>query len=1329
MDVMYALLAIVAVLLLLPGSPGAAQEATLAQGSTLAVESLGTIIPLDFESRSYLALQGTTLYVSADDDPNPETGNYRLDVYDVTEPTSPTLRGSLPGLGHVTGIWSGAGDRVYVGTTKELRIIDVRDPTAPAQIGNYTADPRLFVYDLYVDGTLVHLGTIGEAAIILDTSDPANIMLVSMYPLSNRQNTDCYNLHVQQQRMYMTCAEIVTPRATSVTDIVFDISDPANPVLLVRLGHGGDILDVPTSSLLYRAQAGVFQAVDTSDLNAWEVLGQAEFGLALNDSARRGDLIYLVGAQNAPTWGAAVIDIGDPLSPTVRASFAVPQYTYNIELLPAADATYMYIASTSRVELWRATGPAAAPIPDATADYVLGQPDLTSSASGGGATHLHGPVDVAVGPTGQVFVADFRNSRVLVWNNASALTTNGQAADFVIGQPDLTTIGPDPFAAGPGNCYDETRVATATNLCGPEAVAVDAAANRLYVSDTYNHRVLMYDLPITGNAPAATRVFGQASGDFGARAYNRTSSETPADNTLYYPRGLTIDRNGHLYVADDFNGRVLVFAASGDNDANAAGKADMVLGAATMTTPHLHDQKSALNTPCTTPTASNLCSPKDVVVDPAGNVFVTDYWNHRVLVYRMPFAQGEAAIPTADGVFGQSDLLSEGYDAPTGTAGASSLHAPIDMLVAADGTLYVADQQNHRVLVYTNPTDGDLLAARTADAVFGQAGTFDTDLPNQPDGSPTSQNLHTPMGMALDAAGQLYLADFENNRVLRYEPVSAPLPTPTPTSPPVAPTPTTTPDGAILMQVDVRADRHPISPLIYGMNYYAMDAHTEAFLNELNLPIVRWGGNLTTRYNWTNQAANQGLDWFFQNRPLDTIDTVIERNRSNGADTLLTIPMIGWTSNDANPASCSFRVSVYGAQQATSPDHPDCGNGVRADGTPITGNDPSDTSLPITSDFVRDWITHLIARHGTAAAGGVRFYNLDNETALWNETHRDVHPEPVSYDRLRDLTYDYAAVIKATDPTAQTLGPVAYGWTEYWYSALDAAGPGNWWENPQDREAHGGTPLVVWYLQQMRDYEAQHGVRLLDYLDLHFYPQVPSVTLSPAGTSIVQQQRLRSTRSLWDATYREQDDGSWIDEPVMLIPRMRAWVDEHYPGTKLAISEYNWGGLESMNGALAQADVLGIFGRERLDMAMLWLSDGFTPDQPGAFAFRLYRNYDGQGGSFGDVSVRATSSNQEQLALYAAQRHRDDALTLLLINKSRTEVTGELRLSGFRSDDEASVYRYSSANLGAIVPLANQPVADNRLTVVLPASSLTLLVLPADETSPNGQVYLPLVRR
>lgn len=533
------------------------------------------------------------------------------------------------------------------------------------------------------------------------------------------------------------------------------------------------------------------------------------------------------------------------------------------------------------------------------------------------------------------------------------------------------------------------------------------------------------------------------------------------------------------------------------------------------------------------------------------------------------------------------------------------------------------------------------------------------------------------------------------------------------------PTPTPVPPGAgPALSVDVRADRHPISPFIYGMNFA-----DEGLATDLRLPVRRFGGNATSRYSWVYDTSNRASDWYFENIPEDndnpaalphgsTTDRFVEQDQRTGTQTIITVPLIGWVPG-ARGWACGFSVARYGAQQSTDPWRPDCGNGIRTNGVEITGNDPADTSVAITPTHVQEWLLHLTGKYGTAAAGGVRFYNLDNEPMLWPDTHRDVHPAPTSYDEMRDRTFAYGAAIKAIDPAAQTLGPVVWGWTAYFWSALDWAAGGSWWNNPQDRLAHGNVPFVEWYLQQMQAYEQQHGTRILDYLDLHYYPQASGVALSPAGSAATQALRLRSTRALWDPTYVDE---SWINEPVQLVPRMREWVASRYPGTKTAMTEYNWGALEHVNGALAQADVLGIFGREGLDLATLW--DPPTASQPGAFAFRMYRNYDGAGGAFGDTSVRAASADQAQLAVYAAERSGDGALTVMVVNKSTQTLTTTLTLAGFTSGAAARRYRYGSADLSAIVREADVALSGATLSTSFTASSVTLVVVPAGAGTP-----------
>lgn len=521
--------------------------------------------------------------------------------------------------------------------------------------------------------------------------------------------------------------------------------------------------------------------------------------------------------------------------------------------------------------------------------------------------------------------------------------------------------------------------------------------------------------------------------------------------------------------------------------------------------------------------------------------------------------------------------------------------------------------------------------------------------------------------------------------------------------------------------VNVTADRRPISPYIYGMNFA-----DEALAEELALPVRRWGGNATTRYHYRYDTTNRASDWFFENiaEPNDdpaslpdgsTTDRFVEQDRRTGTASILTVPLIGWAPK-ARDGSCGFSVAKYGPQQRTDEWRPDCGNGLRPDGTPITGNDPHDTSVEIGPEYVRDWLGHLTAKYGTAAEGGVRFYNLDNEPDIWHHTHRDVHPAGASSIELRDRAYEIGAAVKAADPTAATLGPVGWGWTSWDYSGLDqeVCGRTGCWADPPDRAARDGLPFAAWYLRQMKRYEHRHGVRLLDYFDMHFYPQAPGVAFGTGTDPATNALRLRSTRALWDPSYTDE---SWIDTPVRLVPRMRELVAANYPGTRTAITEYNWGALDHINGALAQADVLGIFGREGLDLATLWAPP--QADQPGAYAFRMYRNYDGAGGTFGDISVRATSADQDRLSVYAAQRSADGALTIMVVNKAGVEQRSTLTLRGPISLN-AQVYRYGAADLTSIVRAPDQRILmlppqgglpGGQLTHTFPADSVTLFVI------------------
>ena len=376
------------------------------------------------------------------------------------------------------------------------------------------------------------------------------------------------------------------------------------------------------------------------------------------------------------------------------------------------------------------------------------------------------------------------------------------------------------------------------------------------------------------------------------------------------------------------------------------------------------------------------------------------------------------------------------------------------------------------------------------------------------------------------------------------------------------------------LTVDATSGRHAISRDIYGMNTYGVDA---AFAQELHIPVQRWGGDGTSRYNWQADSSNSGGDWYFMGgngqanpTPSGSADQFVLTNQKAGSQSLLTIPIINYI-NKSSQTSCSYPVSVYGQQQSTNPyvhvNGDSCGNGIDTSGKNISDNNIGMNNTPNSPAFQQEWIKHLMGQFGTAAKGGVGIYELDNEPSGWGNTHRDIHPGPTGYDELVNLSTQYAAMIKSTDSTAQVDGPGDFGYAAY----IGAGAPGD------NAQSHG-MGFAEYYLQQMHQYEQQHGVRLLDYFDEHYYPNSSDACIAncPAGDAHTQQERLQSTRSLWDPTYK---DNSWIGQyysPIQLIPMFHNWVNKDYPGTKLAISEYNFGGLESINGALTEADVRAV---------------------------------------------------------------------------------------------------------------------------------------------------------
>ncbi len=547
-----------------------------------------------------------------------------------------------------------------------------------------------------------------------------------------------------------------------------------------------------------------------------------------------------------------------------------------------------------------------------------------------------------------------------------------------------------------------------------------------------------------------------------------------------------------------------------------------------------------------------------------------------------------------------------------------------------------------------------------------------------------------------------------------------------PQSLPINPTPTLDPDiaalspGTILIKLDPTKLGLPISPYIYGMAGTDESDPNFNYADQLRFSFIRAGGNPATRYNWVfGNAWNAARDWEFRNTNYGDANpetpwqwTADDLKKFSAV--LLTIPTIGWVAKNNDNDTRSKNVPKQGG--------PPLSPGLES----IAGYDPTAnreltsvrsfakkpgpfqyppprTSKPIYQD---EYVANLIRRFGTANQGGVKFYAMDNEPDLWSTTHTDVRPARIGYDEMLSRYTEYASAVKAVDSSARITGPVSWGWNGYFYSDLDRGNDN--FRTAQDRKNHGDMPFLPWFLDQLRTYEQRNGQRLLDVLDIHYYPQAGGVFTDPKTDADTNALRLRSTRALWDNNYKDE---SWINTQVRLIPRMRQWIEQYYPSTKLGITEWNWGADDTLNGGLTIANVLGIYGREGVYMAAYWR---FPPkDSPGFHAFKLFTNFDGKGSTFGDTSLSLINSNDSKVSAFAARDTQTGRLRLIVVNNQPDQSQPiQLKLANALPKQVANVYQLSSQTGNKLAAMPGLNIEDtNKLEFTIPAYSATLLDL------------------
>jgi fibronectin type 3 domain-containing protein len=502
----------------------------------------------------------------------------------------------------------------------------------------------------------------------------------------------------------------------------------------------------------------------------------------------------------------------------------------------------------------------------------------------------------------------------------------------------------------------------------------------------------------------------------------------------------------------------------------------------------------------------------------------------------------------------------------------------------------------------------------------------------------------------------------------------------------------------------------PISPYIYGMNFYNGVTGAPPLLT-----LDRDGGNRWTAYNWETNASNAGSDYIYDNDnylssstvPAEAVRSFIAADQNAGLASLVTVQLQGLVSADEN-----------GPVSVTNP--PDLTRFKIVVGKKSTVSSTPFTVTPLTADanvYMDEFVWALDQKlPGIFGANPAHltFLSLDNEPELWNSTHLEVQGKSaVTSDNYITKTINLSKALKDQFPNVLIFGPVHYGFQGIYN-----------WQGELSTTPNGANWFPDKYLQALKTASTTYGKPLVDVYDFHWYAEdydsngtrvldLTSTTLTDAQIQLI----VQSPRNLWDPTFNDGNNSNrWIyqelgNTPINILGRLQAKINTEFPGMKIAVTEYENGGWNHIAGTIAQADNLGIFGTQDVFAASFWPPNGTY--SYALAGFRAFRGFDGASASFGDTSVQATSTNVANVVVYASlDSATPGRVVFVAINRSNaakvTVINGQ-PLSG-----TAHLYQMTAASAQGQNPV--QPVSigtmaasGSTLTITLPAYSVTTI--------------------
>ena len=513
--------------------------------------------------------------------------------------------------------------------------------------------------------------------------------------------------------------------------------------------------------------------------------------------------------------------------------------------------------------------------------------------------------------------------------------------------------------------------------------------------------------------------------------------------------------------------------------------------------------------------------------------------------------------------------------------------------------------------------------------------------------------------------------------------------------------------------VNLAGEKKEISPYIYGVNDYG---NSDNYRN-VTVNALRQGGNRYTGYNWETNYSNAGEDWHNSsdtNIGDDTDGAGSAVRKFSKRSTDYNIPYKMTTLQMAGYVSADKAGSVSDTEKAPSSRWNEVK--FRKDGELSLTPDLTDNAV-----YMDEYVNFIVKTLGDSnTSTGMQGYSLDNEPVLWNDTHPYLHPEEVSNNELVSKSIELASVVKEIDPDADVFGPAFWG-------VLPCIN-GSSGDNYTDPEWTAVKDQYSWYLdyylKQMADAEKEHGKRLLDVVDVHYYAQDCSTDDA----------RLQAARSLYDENYTENSWlGQYFSDYLPFLPKINESINKYYPGTKIAVSEYNLGDLSNekdtgklVSSAIAETEALGAFADNGVYLATYWGTLSNCPYVESAI--NLYTNYDGEGAAFGDTLVEASTEDISKATAYAAIDGNDDSgVTVVVSNKdSEKAENAVISLEGTDTNyKSAVVYAITQDSSEIRIIDVQNDLTGNSFTVELPPMSVAQVVVSDKET--DKEIYTPPV--